>query len=123
MTTEEAPGAAAASYPLRQVAQAVYALQAASFLVGISLIAGVIVNYVKREDAAGTLYESHFRWQIRTFWWSLLWAVIGVLLTLLVVGFAILAADAIWFLYRVIKGWIHLSEGKPMYAEAAAPRL
>ncbi len=122
MTTEEAPGTAAANHPLRQVTQAVYALQAASFLVGISLIAGVIVNYVKRDDVAGTLYESHFRWQIRTFWWSLLWAVIGVLLTLVVVGFAILAADAIWFLYRVVKGWIRLSEGKPMYAEAAAPR-
>ena len=102
---------------LKQLAQVVYALQAASFLVGLSLIAGIIVNYVKREDVAGTLYESHFNWQIRTFWWSLLWGVVGAILCVIVIGFAVLAADAIWFLYRVIKGWIRLSEGRPMYAE------
>jgi uncharacterized membrane protein len=102
-------------HSMKQLTQVVYALQAASFIVGFSLIAAVIVNYVKREDVAGTLYESHFRWQIRTFWFSLLWGVIGALLALVVVGFAILAADAIWFLYRIVKGWIRLSEGKPMY--------
>lgn len=103
---------------MKQLTQVVYALQAASFLVGVSLIAAVIVNYVKREDVAGTLYESHFTWQIRTFWWSLLWGAIGAVLMIVVVGFAVLAADAIWFLYRVIKGWLRLSEGKPMYEGA-----
>jgi uncharacterized membrane protein len=102
------------THSLKQLTQLVYALQAASFLVGITCIAAVIVNYVKKEDVAGTLFESHFRWQIRTFWWSLLWGVIGVLLMVVVVGFFILAADALWFLYRVIKGWLRLSEGKPM---------
>jgi uncharacterized membrane protein len=105
-------------HSLKQLTQVVYALQAASYLVGFSVFAAVIVNYVKRDDVAGTLYESHFRWQLRTFWFSLLWGVIGLLLALVVIGFAILAADAIWFLYRVIKGWIRLSEGKPMYEEA-----
>ncbi len=109
-------------HSMKQLTQVVYALQAASFLIGISLIAAVIVNYVKREDVAGTIYESHFTWQIRTFWWSLLWAVIGVLLMIVVVGFAILVADAIWFLYRVIKGWLRLSEGKPMSEAAAQTR-
>ena len=118
MTTEEAQiKVPETDHTLKQLTQVVYALQAASFLVGFSLIAGVIVNYVKREDVAGTLFESHFNWQIRTFWWSLLWVVIGVPLCLVMVGFAILAADAIWFLYRVVKGWIRLSEGKPMYTE------
>jgi uncharacterized membrane protein len=103
---------------LKQLTVIVYVLQALSFFVGLTLIAGVIVNYVKRDDVAGTLYESHFRWQIRTFWFSLLWGVIGLLLAIVVIGFAILAADAIWLIYRIVKGWIRLSEGKPMYAPA-----
>ena len=101
---------------LKQLTVIVYVLQAVSFFVGLTLIAGVVVNYVKREDVAGTLYESHFRWQIRTFWFSLLWGAIGLLLAIVVIGFAILAADAIWLIYRIVKGWIRLSEGKPMYA-------
>jgi uncharacterized membrane protein len=113
-----APKGAETDHSMKQLTQVVYALQAASFLIGVSLIAAVIVNYVKREDVSGTLYESHFNWQIRTFWWALLWGVIGMLLALVMVGFAILAADAIWLLYRIIKGWLRLSEGKPMYADA-----
>jgi uncharacterized membrane protein len=116
MTTEPPPaGALETGHSLKQVTQLVYILQAASFVVGVSMIAAIIVNYVKREDVAGTLYESHFRWQIRTFWFALLWAAIGALLALVVVGFFILAADAIWFLYRIVKGWLRLSEGKAMY--------
>ena len=110
---EVAPDASAQSdKSLKQVTQAVYALQAASFLLGFSFIAAIIVNYVKRDDAAGTLYESHFIWQIRTFWWSLLWGAIGAVLALVVIGFAILAADAIWILYRIIKGWIRLNDAR-----------
>jgi uncharacterized membrane protein len=55
------------------IATVVYALQAAGFLFGITWIIAAIVDYVKRDDAAGTWLESHFRWQIRTFWWGLLW--------------------------------------------------
>ncbi len=120
MTSETPAGNSETEHSLKQLTQLVYALQAASFLVGFSAIAAVIVNYVKREDVAGTLFESHFRWQIRTFWWSLLWGVIGALLFVVVIGIAILAADAIWFLYRIIKGWLRLSEGKPMYPEENA---
>ena len=120
MSTEEAAiKGPETNHSLKQLTQVVYALQAASFLVGFSIIAAIIVNYVKREDVAGTLYESHFNWQIRTFWWSLLWGAIGLILCLIVIGFAVLAADAIWVMYRVVKGWLRLSEGKPMYAEAA----
>jgi uncharacterized membrane protein len=100
---------------LKQVTQVVYALQAASFIVGFSIIAAIIVNYVKKEDVAGTLYESHFRWQIRTFWFTLMWGLIGAILTLVVIGFAVLGAAGIWFLYRIIKGWLRLNEGKRMY--------
>ncbi len=104
--------------PLRQITLIVYVLQAASFLFGLTLIAAVVVNYVKREDVAGTLYESHFRWQIRTFWFTLLWATIGVILSIVLIGFAILAADAVWLIYRIVKGWLRLNENQPMYPAA-----
>jgi len=101
----------------RQITAIVYALQAASLLIGITMIAAVIVNYIKRDDVRGTWLESHFRWQIRTFWFSLLWSVIGLALAFVAVGYLILLADAIWVIYRVARGWLRLADGKPMYAE------
>jgi uncharacterized membrane protein len=100
---------------LKNIALVVYILQALSFLWGVTAIVGVIINYVKRDDARGTIYESHFDWQIRTFWWGLLWAVIGVVLAIALVGFAILFVAWIWAIYRVVKGWLRLSEGKPVF--------
>ncbi len=93
----------------------VYLLQALAFFSGITAIAAVVINYVKRDEVAGTWLESHFRWQIRTFWFGLLWGVIGGILTLVVVGVAILFADAVWIIYRIVKGWLNWSEGRPMY--------
>jgi uncharacterized membrane protein len=101
---------------LKNVTTVVYGLQALSFLWGITAIVGLVINYVKREDARGTLYESHFDWQIRTFWWGLLWSVIGVVLAIVAVGFLILFIVWIWAIYRVVKGWLELSEGKPVYS-------
>src|SRR3954469_5284398 len=95
---------------LKTVATVVYALQAAGFFVGVTWIVAVIVDYVKRDDAAGTWLESHYRWQIRTFWFGLLWGVIGGLLALIIIGFIVLAADAIWIIYRIVKGWLRLAE-------------
>ncbi|HZS66451.1 MAG TPA: hypothetical protein VFA72_05015 [Burkholderiales bacterium] len=97
---------------LKTVATIVYALQAAGFFLGITWIAAVIIDYVKKDDATGTWLASHYRWQIRTFWWGLLWGVLGGILALLVVGFLILAADAIWIIYRIAKGWLRLSENR-----------
>lgn len=99
---------------LKNMTMVVYALQALSFAWGITAIVGLIVNYVKREDARGTLYESHFSWQIRTFWWGLLWGVVGLLLAIVGVGFVIMFVAWIWMIYRVVKGWLKLSEGKPV---------
>jgi uncharacterized membrane protein len=99
---------------LKNVAIAVYALQAAGFFVGITWIVAIVLDYVKRDDAAGTWLESHYRWQIRTFWWGLLWAVIGGLTAVVVVGFVVLAAAAIWIIYRIAKGWLYLSENRPL---------
>ncbi|MGE5666323.1 MAG: DUF4870 family protein [Betaproteobacteria bacterium] len=116
--------------------QVVYALHAISlvigafgtatvigaFLFGWPSIIAVIINYVKRSDAAGTYLESHFRWQIRTFWYALLWAVVvgiaGALLAIVLVGFAIwivgLFALGVWAIYRVARGWMRLAERQPM---------
>lgn len=93
----------------------IYALYAASFLMGITAIVAIIINYIKREDVAGTFLESHFRWQIRTFWFGLLWGVIGVLTFLVAVGWFVLIANGIWIIYRIVKGWLRLNDNKPMY--------
>ena len=101
---------------LKNVTMMVYLLQALSFLWGVTAIVGVIVNYVKRDDAKGTVYESHFYWQIRTFWWGLVWGVVGVLLIVaLGLGFLVMFVAWVWAIYRVVKGWLKLSEGKPVY--------
>jgi uncharacterized membrane protein len=90
----------------------VYALQAASFFFGITYIVAIIICYVKLDDVKGTWLESHFRWQIRTFWFSLLWGAIGAITYILIIGWFILAADCIWVIYRIVKGWLRLNEGK-----------
>ena len=100
---------------LKTLTMLVYALQAAGFLLPpVVWIVAVIINYVRKEDVTGTWVESHFRWQIRTFWFGLLWAVLGAILFVLIVGWFILAADAIWIIYRIVKGWLNLSENRPM---------
>ena len=107
---------------LRQIAALVYGLQAAALLVGVTLIAGAVVSYLKRREAEGSWLESHFRWQIRTFWWSLAWSVLGLATAVLLIGFLILAASAVWFVYRVARGWTELNDGRPMYREPTSPR-
>lgn len=93
----------------------IYALYAASLLVGITAIAAIVMNYIKKDDVAGTFLESHFRWQIRTFWFGLLWGVLGAITMLLVIGWFVLIANGIWIIYRIVKGWLRLNENKPMY--------
>lgn len=99
----------------RNLTMAVYALQAVSLVTGLPLFVAVIINYVKRDDMRGTWLESHFRWQIRTFWFSLLWSIIGALTFVAIIGYFILLADVVWLIYRIAKGWLNLSAGKQMY--------
>lgn len=94
----------------------IYVLYAASFLVGITAIVAIVMNYIKKGDVAGTFLESHFRWQMRTFWFGLLWSVVGGLLVVVVVGWAVIAANFVWLIYRIVKGLLRLNENKPMYA-------
>ena len=81
-------------------------------------IVAVVLNYVKRSEAAGTMLESHFRWQIRTFWFAVPWALLGLVLwfTLLLIPLALLvwALAGLWVAYRVIRGWLALARGVPM---------
>ncbi|VFM95112.1 MAG: Uncharacterized membrane protein [Candidatus Kentron sp. G] len=102
----------------RNITTVVYALQAASLFVGITFLIAIIVNYVKNEDVQGTWLESHFRWQIRTFWFSILWHILGAAIMMPFLPFAIMihAVTVIWVIYRIVKGWTNLSDGKEMYA-------
>ena len=94
-----------------------------SFVFGWPSIIAVIINYVKRGDARGTWLESHFTWQIRTFWFAMLWAciigVVGLLLAIVLVGFAIwivgLFVLGIWAIYRIVSGWLRLQNRQPMF--------
>lgn len=99
---------------LRTIVLVVYVLQALSYFVGITAIIGVIISYIKRGDAAGTWLASHFRWQIRTFWFGLLWAVIGLLLMWVFVGGVILIACGIWIIYRIVRGALAALDNKPL---------
>ena len=122
-------------HPQYGVTQVIYVLHALSLVIGIvstativgaflfgwpSIIA-VIINYVKRGDVQGTWLESHFRWQIRTFWYGLLWVVLCGLFVLLTLGLGVLLVwlplgfVALWFIYRIGRGWLALTSGQPMY--------
>src|SRR5262245_54996634 len=89
-----------------------------AFLTGWPSIIAVIINYVKRSDTRGTYLDSHFGWQIRTFWYAVLWAIVAFLLAITVVGipFAWILAVIVglWVLYRLIRGWLALAAGNPM---------
>ena len=89
-----------------------------AFLTGWPSIIAVILNYVKRSEVRGTWLDSHFSWQIRTFWFALLWLAIGGILFVTVVGipfaFALWFATGIWVLYRIIRGWLALSSQRPL---------
>lgn len=98
------------------MATIVYALQAASFLLGFTLFVAIVVNYVKKGEVQGTWLESHFRWQIRTFWFGLLWGVVGLVMLFFYIGVVILLANAVWFIYRIVKGWLRLNDNKEMYS-------
>jgi uncharacterized membrane protein len=92
-----------------------------SFLFGIPSILAVVVNYVRRPEARGTFVESHFRWQIRTFWFTLLWVSLCTLLAITLVGIPIallgLGLTSVWVIYRVARGWLRLRDGRPMYED------
>lgn len=99
---------------LRQLTLVTYALYAVSPFVGLTAIVAIIINYIKREETAGTIYASHFDWQIRTFWWGLLWSVIGFITLFVGVGLIVFFVNGIWMIYRIVKGFLYWNDRKPM---------
>jgi uncharacterized membrane protein len=93
-----------------------------AFLTGWPSILAVILNYAKRSEVRGTWLESHFRWQIRTFWFGLLWVTLCALFIIATLGIGLLIAwlplslVGVWFIYRIARGWLRLMERRPMYA-------
>lgn len=89
-----------------------------AFLTGWPSIIAVILNYVKRDDVRHTFLDTHFRWQLRTFWFAVLWLVIMSVLMLTIIGIPIAIAlgvgVGIWVLYRIIRGWTSLASRRPM---------
>jgi uncharacterized membrane protein len=92
-----------------------------SFLMSLPSIAAVVLNYIKRSEARGTWVASHYRWQIRTFWFSIVWVLLASVLFVTLIGipfaFAILGLLTIWLAYRIGKGWLRLRDGRPMYQD------
>ena len=113
-------------YGLHALSLAIGVLSAATivgaFLIGWPSIVAVILNYVKRSEVRGTWLESHFRWQIRTFWLGALWVGLCALFVLLTIGIGLIVVwipmgiIALWFIYRIARGWMALSNRRPMYA-------
>ena len=110
-------------YALHTLAIVIGAVGAAtvvgSFIWSIPSVLAVILNYAKRGEAHGTWLESHYRWQIRTFWFAVGWVLLAAFLTVTIVGIpaalAIFAAVSAWLIYRIARGWLRLRDRLPMY--------
>jgi uncharacterized membrane protein len=105
---------------LRTVSMIVYGLFALGFVTSglftFATLAAIIIIYIKRADAAGTVYATHFDWLISTFLWSLLWLLLSFLTMFIGIGWIGLIATVVWVLYRLIKGFLALLDGKPIGA-------
>jgi uncharacterized membrane protein len=89
-----------------------------SFIGSLPSIVAVIMNYVRRSATRGTFLESHFRWQLRTFWFAVLWTCVAALAFVTIIGIPValvgLFALAIWIIYRLVRGWLALRDRRPM---------
>jgi len=92
----------------------VHGLYAASCLTGFSGIIGLVIAYVKRSEAAGTIYASHFTYAIRTFWIGLAMALLGILLSIVGIGLLILPLVGVWFIVRVVRALLSAMDDKPI---------
>ena len=110
-------------YALHALAVLTAATVVGGFICGLPSIVAVIMNYARRSAVRGTVLESHFTWQIRTFWFALFWALltwaVALPLMIVLIGFPLLWAGmialAVWIIYRVLRGWLALRDRRPMY--------
>ena len=102
---------------LKKYAFSVYILQALSFVLVVTSVIGLVINYLKDEEVRGSWLESHFRWQKTTFWYGLLWTVLGFVSLPILVGYVVLPALSLLLIYRIARGWICLVDGKEMYLQ------
>lgn len=114
MNMDIAPGSDEKIASLKTLSTVIYALYALSLFFGVTAIVAIVLNYIKREEVQGTWLESHFSWQIRTFWWGLVWLVVGAITWIILIGWAVWGVACIWFIYRIAKGWLNLNDNKPM---------
>jgi uncharacterized membrane protein len=101
------------------LAHVAYGLYAASILVAITAIAGLLLCYIARRDVAGTWLEGHYRWLIRSFWLALLVNLIGLALIVVAVGWVVLGLGFLWWVYRIAIGWLRLNRGQAIPDPAA----
>jgi len=97
----------------RTLAVVAYALHLFGAIAGIPSIVALIINYVKR-DGYDELFDSHHAWMIRSFWWALVWFVIGIITSFILIGFAICFLAWVWYVYRHVRGLIALTNGESM---------
>ena len=100
---------------LRTLTLVVYILQGVSLFVGVTAVVGIIINYVKRDEAAGTLWQSHFAWQIRSFWLALAGYVLSIpLFWLFGLGMLIFAVTWVWYVYRIVRGFLAFNDRRAL---------
>lgn len=97
---------------LKKYAFSVYILQALYFVLVITPVIAVVINYVKEDEVRGSWLESHFRWQKATFWYGLLWTFLGIISLPILLGYPVLLGVMVWLIYRIARGWIFLVDGK-----------
>jgi uncharacterized membrane protein len=96
------------------MAHVVYALYVLNAATGIAGIIGLIIAYLKRRDVTGTWLETHYQWQIRTFWIGIVAVIVGLILMKVFIGILIIVATGIWYIWRIIKGWTRLGSNRPL---------
>ena len=101
---------------LRVITQVAYGLFAIGLLsvgvFGAASVAAIVLLYVKRADAAGTVYAVHFDWMMQTFWWGVLALVVSGVATYIYIGWIGVVATGVWIRFRLVKGWVALLEGR-----------
>jgi uncharacterized membrane protein len=100
---------------LVKLTHVIYALDAASLFIGLTGIVAIVMAYLKRDEARGSFLESHYTWIIRTFWIGLAGAIVGgATMWMFGLGMIIVGAVIVWYVYRIVKGWLALNDGKAL---------